>query len=75
MKKAKSSSELYKRMKERVEEIKYLAPDCEAAHSEEDSLHKDVLLEISRTSTDPISRKFARLALRTKDIEFERWTG
>ncbi len=55
----------------RIEAIKSLAGDCEAAHSEEDKLHVDVLREIAKGGM--FAEELAKAALRTLDIEFERW--
>lgn len=59
-------------VKRRVGEIAARADFNDQAHSMEDSLHSDVLRAIaSGTAEDPVA--CAREALRTEDLEFERW--
>jgi hypothetical protein len=56
----------------RVGVIKEIAGDDEAAHSNEDDLHQAVLQAISLDQCDdPVG--CATEALKTRDIEFERW--
>ena len=55
-----------------LEEIRAVASDDEQAHSLEDELHRAVLGAIADGScVDPVA--CARLALTSKNIEFERW--
>jgi hypothetical protein len=55
----------------RVQEIKNLCDDNEAAHSLEDALDEDVLTAIADGAQNPA--ELARAALATKELEFERW--
>lgn len=56
----------------RVERIRSLADDAEAAHCEEDGLYRDVLRAIADgTCTEP--RWCARTALDAGLIDFPRW--
>lgn len=48
-----------------------MAGDDEAAHSEEDKLHRDVLFAIALGAADP--SELAAEALKTGAIEFARW--
>ena len=58
-------------IRERVQTIRDIADDDEAAHCGEDSLWRDVLLAIAQGSRSP--SELATEALVTKEIEFERW--
>lgn len=64
---------------QRVEDIRAVAHDGEAAHSKEDALHVDVLRVIaemgerSDAHPDLAMAELARAALTTLDIEFARW--
>lgn len=59
-------------VKARVEQIRKIADDDEAAHSNEDRLRHDVLQAIADgTAVDPIA--CAKAALLTSEIEFCRW--
>lgn len=61
-------------MTKRVKAIKELAHDDEAAHAAEDALYCDVLKAIANnTCEDPQS--CAKEALRTNQINFDRWMG
>lgn len=57
----------------RIEEIKSIADDDEAAHRLEAELFYRVLLTISVHSHDPWACDIAKEALRSRDIKFERW--
>jgi hypothetical protein len=56
----------------RVEEIRRLANDDEAAHSAEDRLYVDVMQSIADGSCEDPSA-CAAAALKTLEIDFERW--
>lgn len=56
----------------RVAKIAAMAGDDEAAHCEEDELHKDVLRFIAEGCLGQVSA-LAIAALRTEEIEFARW--
>lgn len=58
-------------VRERVEEIKAIRGDDEAAHGREDELWEDVLSFISGTAGLPAV--LAVEALKTRDIAFARW--
>lgn len=60
-----------KQVKDLVEYIKTIAHDDERAHSMEDALHEDVLTAISCGATNGI--ELATEALKTKEIQFNRW--
>ncbi|MBD3861399.1 hypothetical protein IEE86_16865 [Bacillus sp. 28A-2] len=60
-------------VKERVEDIRQIAFDDEAAHGMEDDLYNDVLGAIANGAGNP--EKLASEALKTQDIEFYRWCG
>ena len=57
---------------QRIAEIRRIAGDYEAAHSEEDDLHRAVLLAIATGDTEN-SQEIAAAALTTQDIEFSRY--
>jgi regulator of protease activity HflC (stomatin/prohibitin superfamily) len=58
---------------ERVEEIRELAGDYEAAHSREDQLHQDVLRAIATGRYDAkFAAQLAAEALKTTEIDFPR---
>lgn len=57
----------------RVNRIRDMAGDHEAAHSEEDALHRDVLAAIASGAAKPWPQECARIALTTAEIEFARW--
>lgn len=59
-------------VRERLEEIKTLANDSEAAHSREDGLYFDVLRAIADGETDDPAGLAAE-ALKTLGIDFDRW--
>lgn len=54
-----------------VEKIEKLTGDPEAAHSLEDALYRQVLIAIKRGH--PAPSRLAEAALRTMEIDFERW--
>lgn len=58
-------------VKDLVEYINTIAYDDERAHSMEDALHQDVLKAIAEGATNGI--ELATEALKTKEIEFNRW--
>jgi len=60
-------------VKARVEEIAQLHGDDEAQHGKEDSLWKDVLQAIVSAKTLKEAKQLAHEALKTKDLEFQRW--
>lgn len=61
---------------DRIEEIRKLAGDFEAAHAKEDELHQEVLrLIASKEIKGAAVRVYARMALETLHIEFERYCG
>jgi len=55
----------------RLDALRAIAGDDEAAHAEEDNLRADVLGAIQAGAPNP--QQLAWLALKTSDIEFERW--
>ncbi len=56
----------------RLELIGKIAGDDEAAHAREDELHQQVLTLIAEGKCpDPL--RWSELALKTQEIEFERW--
>ncbi len=58
---------------QRVNEIKEVSGDDEIAHSLEDALRRDVLSWAAINSVDATVRAIAAEALKTEQIEFERW--
>lgn len=60
-----------KEAKERVEEIEDIKTDDEAAHSAEDSLHRDFIIHVAKRK-DAIGN-IARIILTTDKIDFARW--
>lgn len=58
-------------VEQRVLEIGALASDDEAAHSKEDDLYCDVLEAIKSGHETPSS--LASAALKSKELEFDRW--
>lgn len=58
-------------VRNRVRHIDNIRRDDEAAHGEEDSLHKDVLEHIAQGA--PRAAELAQEALKTKNIDFARW--
>ena len=58
-------------VRRRVEEIRAIAGDDEAAHSDEDSLHELVLRAIADGA--PNAAELAAEALKTGEIKFARW--
>lgn len=59
-------------IRQRIAKIHELQKDDEAAHSEEDDLHSDVLKAIAEeTCEEPVEA--ARLALTTEQITFQRY--
>jgi hypothetical protein len=57
--------------RERLNFIRDIAGDAEIAHSEEDKFHRAVLSAIANGAQNPA--ELAGTALRTGQIEFERW--
>jgi len=47
--------------------------DHEAAHGLEDGLHVEVLKHVAEQSSDVAARALAAEALKTLDLDFERW--
>ncbi len=58
-------------VRKRVEQIRGVVADDEAAHSREDRLWEDVLTAIAKA--DCPEAKLALAALETRHIEFGRW--
>ena len=58
-------------VRERVQAIRDIAEDDEAAHCNEDGLWRDVLAAIAEGSSN--SAELAREALVTGEIDFARW--
>lgn len=58
-------------LERRIERLRMIASDDEAAHGEEDSIWEDVLRAIAGGSGNAI--ELAALALTTQGIEFCRW--
>jgi hypothetical protein len=58
-------------VKARVKAIDRIKADDEAAHSDEDILHQDVLQAIADGAAHPAD--LARAALETKKLDFQRW--
>lgn len=60
-----------KEVRTRVTAIELMRRDDERAHSGEDALHQAVLEEIAEGHPHP--RQIAAEALKTTEIEFDRW--
>jgi hypothetical protein len=58
-------------VQKRVEEIRAIAYDYEAAHSGEDRLHLEVLEAIAVGASQ--AKGLASAALETREIKFARW--
>ncbi|SDY43118.1 hypothetical protein [Bacillus sp. 166amftsu] len=58
-------------LNERLELIKVISDDCEAAHAEQDKLLRDVLVGIANGAENPVY--LAGRALEVFNIEFSRW--
>jgi hypothetical protein len=59
-------------VRQRVEKIRAMAGDDEAAHGEEDNLREDLLRAIANGEcVNP--QDCAQIALTTNDIDFARW--
>ena len=59
-------------IEKRVANIAAMVDDDEAAHSEEDALHRDVLMAIAEgCCEDPAA--CARAAMKTATLDFARW--
>ena len=56
----------------RIDQLREIAGDDEAAHSEEDDLRRDVLRAIADGECDDPAAA-ARLVLTTSEIRFARW--
>lgn len=54
-----------------VQKINDMRDDDEAAHGNEDDLHRSVLRAIAEGS--PVAQELAKEALKTLDIDFSRW--
>lgn len=54
-----------------VQEIEKIVADDEAAHAAEDTLYEEVLKAVA--DGHPDSKKIAKIALRTKSLNFQRW--
>ncbi|MFH8751111.1 hypothetical protein ACH4GK_31775 [Streptomyces rimosus] len=62
------------RVRDRIALIaKRASSDDEQAHALEDDLYRDVLKVIAQTSSDPLARTLAAEAIKTAEIDFERW--
>jgi hypothetical protein len=62
-----------KSIRDRIAQIEKVKDDFERAHSEEDSLHQDVLRAISRGRDPAKMRQLAREALKSTEIDFFRF--
>ena len=60
-------------IKEKIELIKRMQGDFEAQHSYEDDLYEAVLMEIAKGIPGCDCQALAQEALKTKDLDFERW--
>lgn len=60
-------------IRRRVEYIKNMAADPEAAHSAEDRLRADFIEYVRHIGYDPNLADKARLVLSTDQIDFARW--
>ena len=58
-------------VKRRVKAIDLITFDNEAAHSDEDELHQDVLQAIADGAAHPAD--LAQAALETQKLDFQRW--
>jgi hypothetical protein len=58
-------------VRSRLKAIERMRDDDEAAHSNVDALHRDVLRAIA--DGHPDAKKLAALALKTQGIDFSRW--
>ncbi len=56
----------------RVEEIRALAGDADAAHTAEDALRRDFIKWVSEGEATN-AQEIARMILSTDDIDFPRW--
>ncbi len=56
----------------RVKRIESMMGDSEAAHSEEDALHQDVLRYLAEVAPAELAL-LAQIALSTEALNFERW--
>lgn len=68
------SASTVKEIEHRLSEIRAVAHDDERAHALEDALFIDVLTEIMNRFGGPTSR-LAWIALKSRDIDFSRWTA
>ena len=62
-----------KAAKAKVETVKSLAKDDEAAHVAEDCLYLEFIGEIAQSKSRCRHVKIAQILLTTKDIDFARW--
>lgn len=60
-------------VKKRVAEIAAVTSDFEAAHGREDDLYRDVLRAIAEGAPD--AAKLAAEALKTQELDFDRYTA
>lgn len=58
---------------DRVDDIRSLAGDPEAAHAAEDSFHLEVLQTIATGVSQQHAQDLCRIALQTAYIDFSRW--
>lgn len=56
----------------RVAQIEAVSDDSEIAHTEEDTLHRDVLRYLAEVAPAELA-ELARVALTTGEIPFSRW--
>lgn len=61
------------RFRRSADRVRLQQHDPEAAHSEEDDLHRIALTAIAAGAEN--ASEIARIALSTSDLEFERWCG
>ena len=62
-----------KEIKRRIREIKYFQSDDEKAHNCEGELYSDFILYVANTEGE--LAEMAKMVLKTKDIDFNRWCG
>lgn len=59
-------------LQKRIQEIKDIKDDDEAAHSWEDDLYEDFIRYVSENGPQELAEK-AKIILKTKEIKFSRW--
>lgn len=65
-----------KEIRDRLLEITEVSADPEAAHSCEDVLYEDFIRFISTSERVPAAiKEMAQAVLKTKDVNFPRWTA